>query len=68
MKVTLSLETTCSKDISIMVDALRASTTITAALNNFDEIIPCFSAEEPVSGADRKGIALAFYQSREVTV
>ncbi|WP_296883095.1 2-phosphosulfolactate phosphatase [uncultured Methanobrevibacter sp.] len=46
MKVTLSLETTCSEDISIMVDALRASTSITLALNNFEKIIPCFSSEE----------------------
>lgn len=46
MKVTLSFETTTSEDVSIMVDALRASTTITAALNNFEKIIPCFSPEE----------------------
>ena len=46
MKVTLSLETTISEDISVMVDALRASTTITSALNSFERIIPCFSPEE----------------------
>ena len=46
MKVTLSLETSISDDVSIMVDALRASTTITLALNNFERIIPCFSPEE----------------------
>lgn len=46
MKVTLSLETTTSSDVSIMVDALRASTTITLALNNFKKIIPCFSPQE----------------------
>lgn len=46
MKVTLSLETSQSEDVSIMVDALRASTTITSALNNFERIIPCFSPEE----------------------
>lgn len=46
MKVTLSFEKTSSKDISIMVDALRASTTITLALNNFNRIIPCFTPEE----------------------
>lgn len=59
MKVTLSLETTCSKDISIMVDALRASTTITTALNNFDEIIPCFTAEEALSLNDKVNGILA---------
>ena len=46
MKVTLSFETTSSSDVSIMVDALRASTTITLALNNFKRIIPCFTPEE----------------------
>lgn len=46
MKVTLSFEKSISKDISIVVDALRASTTITVALNNFDEVIPCFSPED----------------------
>ena len=46
MKITLSFEKTQTKDTSIMVDALRASTTITLALNNFNKIIPCFTPEE----------------------
>ena len=46
MKVTLSLEESSSSDVSIMVDALRASTTITLALDNFKKIIPCFTPEE----------------------
>ena len=46
MKITLSLEETTSDDVSIMVDALRASSTITVALNNFKKIIPCFTPEE----------------------
>ena len=46
MKVTLSFEETKSSDVSIMVDVLRASTTITSALNKFEEIIPCFTPEE----------------------
>ena len=46
MKVTLSFEESESQDISIMIDALRASTTITLALNHFEKIIPCFSPEE----------------------
>ena len=49
MKITLSLEKTISNDVSIMVDALRASTTITLALNNFNKIIPCFTPEEGVA-------------------
>lgn len=46
MKVTLSFEETISNDVSIMVDALRASTTITLALNNFKKVIPCFTPQE----------------------
>lgn len=46
MKVTLSLDTTISEDTSVMVDALRASTTITLALNKFENIIPCSTPEE----------------------
>lgn len=46
MKVSLSLEETCTNDVSIVVDALRASTTITIALDKFKEIIPCFTPEE----------------------
>ena len=46
MKVTLSFEKTSSSDVSIMVDVLRASTTITTALDKFSKIIPCFTPEE----------------------
>ena len=46
MKVTLSFEDTSSSDVSVMVDVLRASTTITLALNNFKRVIPCFTPEE----------------------
>ena len=49
MKVTLSFEESSSNDVSIMVDALRASTTITLALNNFKKVIPCFSPEDAFS-------------------
>lgn len=46
MKITLSFEQSNSSDVSIMVDALRASTTITLALNYFEKIIPCFTPKE----------------------
>ena len=46
MKATLSFEESSSNDVSIMVDALRASTTITLALDNFKRVIPCTSPEE----------------------
>ena len=53
MKVTLSLEETASNDVSIMVDALRASSTITVALNKFKKIIPCFTPEEAFKLKDK---------------
>lgn len=59
MKVTLSFEESISNDVSIMVDALRASTTITLALDNFNRIIPCFSPEEAFELKDKIGGVLA---------
>lgn len=59
MKVTLSFEKTTTDDVSIMVDALRASTTITLALNNFNRIIPCFTKEEALKIAEETGGILA---------
>ena len=59
MKITLSLETTISSDVSIMVDALRASTTITLALNKFEKIIPCRTPEEALKLKDENGGILA---------
>ncbi|WP_305514956.1 MULTISPECIES: 2-phosphosulfolactate phosphatase [unclassified Methanobrevibacter] len=59
MKVTLSFEESISSDISIMVDVLRASTTITLALNNFKRVIPCFSPDEAFNLKDKLGGVLA---------
>ena len=59
MKVTLSFEESSSSDVSIMVDALRASTTITMALNNFKRIIPCFTPEEALDLKENVGGTLA---------
>ena len=55
MKITLSFEESSSSDVSIMVDALRASTTITLALDKFDKIIPCFTPEEALKLKKEKG-------------
>lgn len=49
MKVSLSFEKTISNDTSVMIDALRASTTITVALSSFKKIIPAFSKEDAIS-------------------
>ena len=59
MKVTLSFEESESSDVSVMVDALRASTTITFALNNFKKIIPCFTPEEAFKLKDELGGVIA---------
>lgn len=59
MKLTLSFEESAGSDVSIMVDALRASTTITLALNNFKRIIPCFSPEEAFDLKEKIGGVLA---------
>ena len=45
MFVSLSFEKTESSDVSIVVDAFRASTTITMGFNNFDCVIPAFSPD-----------------------
>lgn len=59
MKVTLSFEESESSDVSIMVDALRASTTMILALNNFNRIIPCFTPEEALKLKSEIGGVLA---------
>ena len=59
MKVTLSFEVSSTNDVSIMVDALRASTTITLALDKFDKIIPCFTPEEAIKVKKEVGGILA---------
>ena len=59
MKVTLSFEESTSSDVSVMVDALRASTTITLALNNFKRVIPCFTPEEALNLKEKEGGILA---------
>lgn len=59
MKVTLSLEKSQSEDVSIMVDTLRASTTITAALSKFKKIIPSFTVENAIKLAKENNGVLA---------
>lgn len=59
MKITLSFEHTISKDVSIMVDVLRASSTITLALDKFEKIIPCFTPEDAFKLKDETGGIIA---------
>ena len=58
MKVTLSFEESESSDVSIMVDALRASSTITVALDKFEKIIPCFTLAGERMGRQVEGFDL----------
>ena len=59
MKVTLSFEESSSSDVSVIVDALRASTTITLGLDKFKRIIPCFTPEEALKLKEKIGGTVA---------
>lgn len=59
MKVKLEFEKSSSKDVSIMIDTLRASTSIIAALDNFKVIIPAFTPEEAIELAKNNDAVLA---------
>jgi len=48
MRVSLSLDRSYSEDVAIMVDALRASATITTALESFKTVIPVRGIDEAV--------------------
>jgi 2-phosphosulfolactate phosphatase len=59
MKVSLSLDKSYSEDVAILVDVLRASTTITVAMENFRTIIPVKSIEEAEKLAEKYDAVLA---------
>jgi 2-phosphosulfolactate phosphatase len=59
MKVSLSLDKSYSDDVAIMVDVLRASTTITVAMNNFKTIIPVKTIEDAKKLAKKHQALLA---------
>ena len=59
MKVSLSLDKSYSEDVAIMVDVLRASTTMTVAMENFGQIIPVKSIREAEKLADKYDAVLA---------
>jgi 2-phosphosulfolactate phosphatase len=59
MKVSLSLDKSYSEDVAILVDVLRASTTITVAMENFRTIIPVKSIEEAKKLAEKHDAVLA---------
>jgi 2-phosphosulfolactate phosphatase len=59
MKVSLSLDKSYSEDVAIMVDVLRASTTMTVAMENFSRIIPVKSIEEAEKLAGKYDAVLA---------
>ena len=59
MKISLSLDKSYSEDIAIMVDVLRASTTMTVAMQNFSRIIPVKSILEAQEIARKYDAVLA---------
>lgn len=59
MKISLSLEKSITQDVAIMVDVLRASTTITVALENFNEVIPVKNLDTAESLAEKYDAVLA---------
>jgi 2-phosphosulfolactate phosphatase len=59
MKVSLNLENSDSNDVTIVVDALRASTTIITALENFQTIIPVKNIEDATKLASDNFAVLA---------
>lgn len=59
MKVSLTLENSHSNDVTIVVDALRASTTIITALENFQTIIPVKNIEDATKLASKYCAVLA---------
>ncbi len=72
MKISLSLDSSYSEDVAIMVDVLRASTTITVAMETFGKIIPVKGIEEAkklakdydaVLAGERRGAAIAGFDT-----
>jgi len=59
MKVSLSLDKSYSKDVAIMVDVLRASTTITVAMETFNTVIPVKTIEDAGNFARKYSAVLA---------
>lgn len=59
MRISLVLERSYSSDLSIMVDALRASATITAALQSFKTVMPVTTVENAVLIAEKLKATLA---------
>ncbi len=59
MRVSLSLDRSYSKDVAIMVDALRASSTIITALQSFKAVIPVKEIEKAKQLAEKHKALLA---------
>lgn len=59
MEISLRLEKSETSDVAIMVDALRASTTICVALDSFNKIIPVTDYEDAKIIASKENAILA---------
>ncbi len=59
MKVHVNLFNSETNDLAIVIDLLRASTTITMALNTFNKVIPTNSIEKALELKEHEGAVLA---------
>ncbi|MBC7101381.1 2-phosphosulfolactate phosphatase [Methanothermobacter tenebrarum] len=59
MRISLTHQRSSTEDLSIMVDLLRASTTITVALDKFKKVIPAESVSEALEISKETGGLLA---------
>lgn len=59
MKISLSLDSSYSEDVAVVVDVLRASTTITVATQNFQKIVPVKDIKHAQYLAKKYGAVLA---------
>lgn len=59
MKVQVNLFNSETDDLAIVIDLLRASTTITIALNTFDKVIPTNSIDDALDLKEQEGAVIA---------
>ncbi len=66
MKLKVSLFNSDSNDVAVVIDLLRASTTVTLALNTFDKVIPVNNEETALQYKKDHGALLAGENDLEV--
>ncbi len=66
MKVKVNLFNSSTDDVAVVIDLLRASTTITVALDTFDRVIPVNNVEKAYEYKEKEGALLAGENNLEV--